>query len=263
LDEIPIKSMIKFNWMSKCDNKAKQVSEALKFFGVASVEAWKSKYAEPLAAFRASDKFDMSPGAVAAWLRQGEREANKIRTAPFDKATFKNVLEELRPLTNETDPNVFEPALVTACARAGVAVVFESAPSKCPVSGATKWIATDKALLMLSLRYGTNDHLWFTFFHEAAHLLFHGKKMLFIETKKPLDGEYEEEANQFSANFLIPKQFAERMVLLGQTRASICAFAEEVGVHPGIVVGRMQKEKIIPWGSRLNKLKVRYELSHG
>jgi HTH-type transcriptional regulator / antitoxin HigA len=34
---------------------------------------------------------------------------------------------------------------------------------------------------MLSFRYKTNDHFWFSLFHELAHLLLHGKKSLFLE----------------------------------------------------------------------------------
>ncbi|OIO69532.1 MAG: addiction module antidote protein, HigA family [Zetaproteobacteria bacterium CG_4_9_14_3_um_filter_49_83] len=258
LKEIPIKHMVDSQWMRKCKNKAEQVSEALKFFGVASVDAWRNKYASPLAAFRASGKFDKQPGAVSAWLRQGERRASDIRTAPFNKGRFKATLEELRALTNETNPSVFIPALMEACAASGVAVVFEPAPTGCPVSGATKWIASDKTLLMLSLRHKTNDHLWFSFFHEAGHLLLHGKKMLFIEGNG-LDNEQEDEANQFAANLLIPKQHEERLILLGHSATSISAFAKELGIAPGIVIGRLQNEGLLPWGTRLNSLKARYQ----
>ncbi|MCF7822147.1 MAG: helix-turn-helix domain-containing protein [Mariprofundaceae bacterium] len=257
LKEVPVANMVKFQWIPKCKRKAEQVAELLKFFGVASVESWRSKYAEPLAAFRASERLSKKPGAVAAWLRQGERSASKIRTAPFDKAAFKSVLDDLRNLTNEPDPDIFMPALVEACASAGVAVVFEPVPTGCPASGVTKWIGTDKALLMLSFRHSSNDHLWFSFFHEAGHLLLHGKKMLFIETKE-LDGEHEEQANQFAGHLLIPKQFEERLMLLDQSPATIKKFSKEVGVAPGIIVGRMQKDGILPWATKLNGLKVRY-----
>jgi len=260
LKEIPVAHMVKCQWMAQRNSKAAQVAEALKFFGVASVDAWRSKYATPLAAFRASEKFDKQPGAVAAWLRHGERCADKVRTAPFDKAKFKAALEALRPLTNEPDPDVFVPALVEECAAAGVAVVFAPAPSGCPASGATKWIASDKALLMLSLRHLSNDHLWFSFFHEAGHLLLHGKKMLFIETNE-MDGKQEGEANQFAANVLIPKQHEERLLLLEHTASAIRAFAKEVGVAPGIILGRMQKDGLIPWPTKLNSLKERYQWS--
>ena len=56
---------------------------------------------------------------------------------------------------------------------------------------------------MLSLRYKSNDHLWFAFFHEAGHLLFHGKKMMFLETVGGMSDDNEEEADAFARNFLI------------------------------------------------------------
>jgi len=257
LKELPVANMVKFGWVNKHSKKVEQVSELLKFFGVASVDAWRTQYAEPLAAFRASDKQPKTPGAVAAWLRQGERQVNEMVTTSFNKKAFRLALDELRSLTQETDPKVFMPTIVETCSGAGVAVVFESVPTGCPASGATKWIGSDKAMLMLSFRYKTNDHFWFSFFHEAAHLLLHGKKMLFIETKV-LDNEQEDEANDFARNILIPKQDAEQLTMLNFSASAVRSFAKSVGVEPGIVVGRMQHEEILPWATKLNSLKVRY-----
>ena len=145
-----------------------------------------------------------------------------------------------------------------------MAVVLVPAPPRCPVSGATKWLAPDKALLVLSLRHRTNDHLWFTFFHEAAHLILHGKKLLFIEGNNGLDSSQEEEANRFAADLLLPPSTAARLELLRAKRGfsmdDVCAFASEVGVAPGIVVGRMQKEGWLPW-THMNSLKVSYAWS--
>jgi len=261
LKELPVANMVKFGWINKYTKKAEQVSELLKFFGVASVDAWRTQYAEPLAAFRTSEKQPKTPGAVAAWLRQGERQANQMVTASFDKAGFRSALDDLRAFTEETDAQVFMPAIVEACADVGVAVVFEPVPAGCPASGATRWIGSDKALLMLSFRYKTNDHFWFSFFHEAAHLLLHGKKMLFIETKS-LDNEHESEANEFARNVLISKQYAEELAVLNHSDAAIRSFAKRAGVAPGIIVGRMQHEEILPWKTRLNCLKARYEWKH-
>ncbi len=258
LKELPINHMMKFGWITKRASKPQQVSECLSFFGVASVDSWCNQYAGPLAAFRASDAFEKKPGAVAAWLRQGERVATEIATKPFDKKLFKEILLELRQLTAEPDPSIFIPQLVDLCAKAGVAVVLEPSPAGCPVSGATRWIAKDKALLMLSLRHKTNDHLWFSLFHEAGHLLLHGKKMLFIEMKG-LDGAHENEADKFACDFLIPLGHKERLTMLSHTKSDIINFAKELGIAPGIVVGRMQKEKMLPWPTKLNALKVTYE----
>lgn len=257
LDDLPLKEMIRHGWVRPCRDGTAQVAECLKFFGVASVDAWKRRYAEPVAAFRSSKKFLKDAGSVAAWLRQGERIAERVECRPFDKHACRDAAEALRRLTNEADPNVFVPKLSSVCAEFGIAVVFEPAPSGCPVSGAAQWLSTDKALLMLSLRHKSNDHLWFSFFHEMGHLILHGKKMLFIDAEDRLDDEHEEEADKFASDLLIPPKFAAQLQFVARTEAAVAEFATKLGIPPGIVVGRMQREGWLPW-THLNKLKQRY-----
>jgi addiction module HigA family antidote len=257
LKELPLKHMIEYGWVRSFADTGEQVAECLRFFGVASVRAWRTSYKEPVAAFRASKKFAIDPAATAAWLRQGERAAASIACQPFDKIRFKAALVEIRKLTNETDPDTFVPKLVEICAKAGVAVVFEPAPKGCPVSGATKWLSSDKALLMLSLRHRSNDHLWFSFFHEAGHLLLHGKRMMFIDAEGMLTNEHEDEANRFARDFLIPPTLGARLSRLVPKQPNVIRFAQEAAIAPGVVVGRMQKEGYLDW-SELNHLKVRY-----
>ncbi len=264
LRELPLAHMIKYEWVSKAADKTTQVSECLSFFGVASVDAWRNKYAEPLAlaAFKSSPRYRKNVPAIAAWLRQGEKAAMNLDCERFDRGGFKAELKNLRNLTNESDPALFVAGLTEACARVGVAVVFEPAPPGCPVTGATKWLTNGKALLMLSLRYKSNDHLWFAFFHEAGHILLHGKKMLFLEFAGALDGKNEEEADRFASDFLISPGDAAALPFLAHTAASVTAFARKIGVAPGIVVGRMQHDGLLPM-NYLNKLKVRYRWQEG
>lgn len=267
LKRIPLKDMIRFGWVRNFKDKGEQVAECLRFFGMASVEVWESQSSQPLAAFRAStaykNRIDQKNNAsIAAWLRQGERRATEIACLPFDAVRFRRKLAELRALTNEADPEIFVPKLAAICAEVGVAVVLEPAPKGCPISGATRWLTPGKALLMLSARHKTNDHLWFTFFHEAGHLLLHGSKLAFIEVEGELDGKFEEEANSFAADFLISPQQASQLKALPRTKNAVSLFAQQIGIAPGIVVGRMQKEDLLDW-SYLNGLKISYRWNHG
>jgi addiction module HigA family antidote len=263
LKEIPLKEMIGFGWIRAFRDKGEQVAECLRFFGVATVDLWRKEYGEPLAAFRSSEKFDKHAGSVAAWLRQGERRATTLKTEPYDRLAFKEALGALRALTREPDPELFIPKLIEACAYTGVAVVVEPAPKGCPASGATLWLSQDKALLMLSLRHKTNDHFWFSFFHEAAHLLRHGKRLRFIEMEGALSNEQEEEANEFARDWLIPPQYSRNLAAMQKTDAALITLADQLGIAPGIIVGRLQKEGVLRWDSVLNKsLKVRYEWRH-
>jgi hypothetical protein len=145
------------------------------------------------------------------------------------------------------------------CRACGVAVALTPAPKGCPVSGATWWLTPEKAVLALTLRHKSNDHLWFSLFHELAHLIKHGKRMRFIEGIDGLDPKLEAEADRFAADQLIPPgcgytEFADGLL----TATAVRRFAKSIGTAPGIVVGRLQKDGLLAWASPLNKLKVRY-----
>ncbi len=112
---------------------------------------------------------------------------------------------------------------------------------------------------MLNDRNKTNDQFWFSFFHEAAHLLFHAKKILFIDTEGQLDGEDEKKADHFASNILIPSESAKQLSKISVNEISIKRLASEAGVAPGIIVGRMQKEKLLRWKTPLNKLKTKIQ----
>jgi Zn-dependent peptidase ImmA (M78 family) len=144
------------------------------------------------------------------------------------------------------------------CAEAGVEAVFVPELPRTGICGATRWLAPTKALIQLSLRYKTDDQFWFTFFHEAGHILLHRKKEVFLEQDGEAGAEEEEEAHTFARDLLIPLTDWRRFVSSGQYEASvdIAAFAEAVGVAPGIVVGRLQHDGLIPF-SRCNELKRR------
>ncbi|MCC5812012.1 MAG: HigA family addiction module antidote protein [Ectothiorhodospiraceae bacterium] len=261
LKELPIQDMIRFGWIKRYYHKGQQVAECMNFFGVASIDAWRARYTRVGAAFRASPAFDRNGAAVGAWLRQAERQAATVDCATFDKRGFTQVLEEARALTNETEPEAFLPILSESCRRVGVALVLEPAPRGCPISGAAQWLGKNKAMIALSLRHKTNDHLWFSFFHEAGHITLHAKRLQFIDLDDGLDDEQEREADAFAQDHLIPPEALVELRGMLPSEAAVRAFAARVGIAPGIVVGRLQNEGLLPW-SHLNKLKVRYVWPH-
>lgn len=264
LKELPLNDMLKFGWVKKAQTKAHQVFECLRYFGVATVEAWRVQYEQPVAAYRASEKLIREPAAVSAWLRQGERAAEDMRCGDYDREAFETVLKEVRALTAERDPHVFLPQLIQMCAKVGVAVVVAPAPKGCPVSGATKWLGVNKALIMLSLRGKSDDKLWFSFFHEAGHLIKHGKRMIFLDIlgEDGLDPHEERQADAFARDFLIPPQAYQAFVAGGIfTEGAIKAFAVSLGIAPGIVLGRLQFDGHLGW-QKFHHLKVTYRWAH-
>jgi IrrE N-terminal-like domain len=170
----------------------------------------------PLAAYRMA-KQDADPAALAAWMRIGEIRAAGVATEIFDRESFGAALREARSLTRLTDPNVWFPQLQEICRRAGVVVIIEKELPGARANGVARWLSPTKALIQLSARYLRDDILWFTFFHEGAHLLLHGKRSgprdippTFVDTKDS-SGRSEEEADSFAADLLIPASHASRL----------------------------------------------------
>jgi len=144
--------------------------------------------------------------------------------------------------------SVSEPRMKQLCADAGVALVFVPELPKTRLSGATRWLSAEKALILQSLRHRKDDHFWFTFFHEAAHVLLHGKRETFIDDEDAVQSEKEDEANRFAADYLVPE--ADFVGLASETvisRAKVRTFAKRLGIAPGIVVGRLQHDGVIPF----------------
>lgn len=252
----PLKEMIKFGFVQSGKNKIEQVGQLLSFFGIAAPEQWQEIWDGQQVAYRQSQVFQAHPQAVSAWLRQGEIEAQKIQCAPYNATQFRAALDQIRTLTTQP-PETFVPEMQRLCAAAGVAVVFVPELPGTRTSGATKWLTSNKALIQLSLRHKTDDHLWFTFFHEAGHILLHGKKDVFLEGNG-LSSEKETEADNFASAHLIPHAAYREFTRYGKVTLSVVdSFARQIGIAPGIVVGRLQHEGILEQHIG-NKLKRRF-----
>ena len=254
LKRFPVREMVKNGWIKALQDKGKQLAELLRFFGVASPAQWDLFWGNRQeVAFRQSQKGTNSVEAISAWLCQGKIQAQAIQCGHFNRERFKNTLTEVRQLTREP-PEVFHPRMVELCADVGVAVAFVRELPKTGIFGATRWLTPNKALIQLSLPYKSDDHLWFTFFHEAGHIFLHGKKDIFLEEVGEQNQEKEDKANQFAADLLIPpKQWARFKLSFPRTLASVEDFADTLGIVPGIVVGRLQRENVVDfsWGNGL------------
>ncbi|MFE2426562.1 ImmA/IrrE family metallo-endopeptidase [Streptomyces sp. NPDC059373] len=257
---LPMKELIKRGQLpEEPSDKASRWEQLLAFFGVSSLDAWAELYEKPAAVFRQTKAFEAKVGAVAAWLRLGEIAAQAVPCDPFDKSGLRTQIPKLRSLTL-LPPEEFEPELVKTCSRYGVAVVFVKEITGSRSCGATRWTSPTKAVIQLSLRYKSDDQLWFTVFHELGHVLLHGRQDVLVESDRRATSKepQEIEADDFARDILIPAKDAKR---LGELRsiASVKSFAQEIGVAPGVVVGRLHHEGKWPhhWG---NQLKRRFEL---
>ena len=251
---IPFNELVKRKFVQNFSEKYLKVRESLRFFGVSSVEAWHKIWANPAVAARRSTCFETRPGSAATWIRLGEICAHQTSCHPFNKGKFKEALNKIRMLTVES-PDIFIPAMTKLCAEAGVALALVKELPKVPWSGATKWLSPEKAMILLNLRGKSNDLFWFSFFHEAGHVLHDSKKDLYINSGEK-DNPIEVRADEFAANMLIPKSF-NSLIRSAKSKQLIIDLAKKIGVSAGIVVGRFQH--LTGKFQQFNDLKTKFE----
>ena len=233
--------------------------EVLRFLGFSRFDQWREHWATTLAVgLRVTDAKRTSPGALAVWLREGELDGQAREAAPYDETRFREALAALRAFT-VSDPSVFAAEMRTRCAEAGVAVSFIREYPKANATGAARWLRRDKGHIQLSLRHKTADVLWFSFYHEAAHLL-HGRfRGVRIDGPHGVerDAAGEDACDAFARDLLIPPDdWAAFTAAENFSAAAVRAFSKRQGIHPGIVAGRLQHKKHVDF-NRLQDLKMR------
>lgn len=270
LDRIPHKTLMDYELIPKrritVDERPKVMDEILSYVKVASPRAWDAHKTTLLASYRQSQADKADTDATFTWLMIGERMGKELTVGTYDPKRFGSILPEIRALTVQ-GPKVFEPNLRRLFSESGVRLLFVPPIPKARVSGVARWLSPDSPMIQLSLFGKTNDRFWFNLFHEAAHILLHsegirGKRHVFMDDFSANDVDLESaeiEANRFATDTLIPPHHANRLSSL-RSEYDVIRFAADIGIHPGIVVGRLQHEKVIP-ASHLNHLKVSFRIA--
>jgi Zn-dependent peptidase ImmA (M78 family) len=258
--KLPLSDFVRHRWIAPGLRGEKRTQACLDYFGIGSFQELSNKYDSQLhsVSFRTSSSFDATPESVISWLRQGEIQAQNQNLGNWNIGMFQRAVARARDLTLEPDPSVFIPELQSLFSECGVAIAIAPTPQGCPASGAVYFFEKDKAVILLSFRYLSDDHFWFTLFHECGHLILHNGRHLLLEGTGTIVESEEREANEFAEHVLVPAEYQPELRRLdSKNLRGILKLAKKLGIAKGIVVGQLQHKGIVD-KKHLNKLKVRY-----
>ena len=200
----PIAAMTSYGWIPKRTSIQEKTAALLSFFGFANHKAWEDYYfnQQLKVAFRISLATTSQPYAISAWLRMGELQAARLTAKQYSEKVFKASLPEIKALMSSQPPDFFQ-QLQGLCAEAGVKLVATPCLPKAPLDGSARWL-NETPLIQLTEKYKREDIFWFVFFHEAGHILKHGKKDIFLEEVEYGDKDVnkEKEADEFAATWI-------------------------------------------------------------
>jgi HTH-type transcriptional regulator/antitoxin HigA len=252
-ERAPIAELVRRGWIKKSESLEGLEREVLKFLGISSLDE-PSRIA---ASFRQSEAFTPEAAAQNAWLRRVDLVSGGKRcVGPFRAAAFKAELDELIAFSSRVDS---APKALAWLGKRGVAVTIVKHLPKTFTDGAAYIRDDGTPVIALSLRYDRIDSFWFTLLHELGHIVLghpggHVDANLSVgEGQSP----HEREANEFAQEHLIPgRRFQSWLKAHRQiSKADIASFAQELGRHPGIVVGQLQHRRVLPY-SRCRELLV-------
>ncbi|MHC1691953.1 MAG: helix-turn-helix domain-containing protein [Sphaerochaetaceae bacterium] len=237
----------------------KQANRMLSLLQISDFNHFEKVYSQLAVSFM-EDGGELEP--IAIWLslcREEVENQNKLNDTMFNSKDLKKALFELKAIAENVDA---EFSLVNArkwLNEKGVCLVIQDAITNSKIRGAVTLYKT-MPTIYLSLRFKTHDHAWFALIHEIGHLLLHfnGKdSIISLEDGGLHSNEREAEANQFARDFFIDEtdyQIFLKTALF--SKISILNFARSQGIHPGIVVARLQHDSYIGF-SDFNMLKSR------
>ena len=251
--QLPYAEMAKLGWVPMTRDKKEKVVYLRRYFEVAKLSLLGNEQITRIACRRLAitEKSDL---ALIAWAQEAKIKARDIQTAPINVKGLITIMPGIRKMTVQK-PAEFCPMIQKCLADCGIALVFLPHLKGSFLQGAS-FIDGNKIVVGLTARGKDADKFWFSLFHELAHIA-----LGHVGRPNGTTEEDENAANAWSRDILIaPDQFARFSADNDYSERSIIHFAEEQGIAPGIVVGRMQRERMIKY-NMLNHLKEKYVIA--
>lgn len=245
LSNFPLTAMKKLDWIDFENTVVSKMESVLSFLSISGTEGFDQVYEPKLqyADFRTDVRGLTNKFAIASWLRKGELQASEIKSETYNVSTFKENLKKIKTLA-ATHPDDFFSQLSVLCSEAGVKVVHTPRLPGATLHGSTHW-ENDTPVIQLSNRYKRNDIFWFTFFHEAGHILKHGKKATFIEGLQYNEDalikerEADEVAIEYTLSVVQENEIRSQLPL--SSPSVINSLAEKYNTHPACIMGRFAR----------------------
>ncbi|MHC4797931.1 MAG: HigA family addiction module antitoxin [Planctomycetota bacterium] len=262
---VPVKELAKRGWITNTDDIAVVEREICRLLEVKSIDE------TPDLAFaaRKSDPYNLFNSSQVAWICRARQLARCQKVNIFNQRKLSSEASNLGQLSIKDKGIGRVPGVLSEL---GVRFVIVEPLPQTYIDGAAFWLDSRSPVVALAMRYDRIDYFWFTLMHELAHIVKDRKHTGYLDNNlvgpsaesssdKPIE---EQEADKTACEWLIPKKDIDDFIAQTKpyfSKSAIVKFAEHIGVHPGIIVGRLQYVGEIPYSHNRGMLvKVRDDI---
>jgi len=236
----PVREMIRRGWLQDVDT-ALMNAQLARFFRRSDDNILEFKHAA-----KKTNSGDEATPTQLAWLYRVRQIAESLQCGAYSPATLLDGLHRLRAFMAEPEEIRHVPRLLEEC---GVRLVFVEGLPSGKIDGVCLWLDKKSPVIGMSLRFDRIDNFWFVLRHECEHVLReHGRNHEIIdvnlEQSDSITSVEEKLANEAAAEFCVPQEKVSSFIVRKSplfSERDVVAFAKLMGVHPGIVVGQIQK----------------------
>ncbi len=244
----PVKEMLRRRWISVTDSVDDLEASVLRFLEIESVEDTPSL---AFAAKKPGSYLTTSP-AQRAWCFRAKHLAESRDVDGFTTEKLVEHLPDLRQLARTVEGVKQVPEFLAGI---GIRFVIVEHLKSTRIDGAALWLDEVSPVVVMSLRYDRIDNFWFVLVHEIAHIKNGDRSVdsdLVGTSAQPTEEkpEVEKKADRMASSLLIPTRTLQAFIDRHRPRFSkqvIRGFAQELGVHPGVLVGQLQYRKAISY----------------
>ena len=241
----PVSELVKRGWIERGATLDDLERNLCEFLGLTSP----SDQPQLVASFRHTVARRPDASASFAWLKRVEHLCRQQPGGPVDRQAVACLIPELVRHALEPEQVALVPALLR---ETGLHFAIVPHLRGTYLDGAALSLES-RPLVALTVRYDRIDSFWFTLLHELAHVVA-GHTGVFLDAicdPGEVDrSEEEKEADELASSWLIDSARLKEFVRRTQPRfsgAKIAAFAAGINLHPGIVLGRLQYEGLVPF----------------
>lgn len=245
---MPVKDMTKKKWLKPSKTVKDLEKQALTYWDIKKLDfSFIDEKFTPCLNRKSEAYNQFNASYAATWFRKAQMVAKEHKVPAYNKERLNTLATAIHEATTDED-NILE--FLNGLQACGVKFFVLPHLEKTYLDGAA-FMDGKNPVVVYTARFKRIDNFWFTVAHEIAHILKHlGDDCPFVldDLKRGDVDRLEKEANQLASKWL---KHGEAIAWIKDnmgtyiTQAMVLECAEEVGIHPSIVIGAMAHAELV------------------